>query len=201
MSCSYEFFSLPTEAVTVNKKEAFRYMGHTGKTVNGDMEKLYSDCLFLFEKAVSYKAVYRKTDILLKGDGVIDLGFGEFRSLHLERNLEGCKSAYIFAATVGIDTDRLIMRLSKTNIAESIVADAIGSAAVEDFCDILNDKLREGKECKPRFSCGYGDFGIENQKSILEFLNAYRKIGITLSDSFMMTPKKSVTAIVGIKGE
>ena len=41
---------------------------------------------------------------------------------------------------------------------------------------------------------------IKNQKKILEFSDAYKMIGITLSESYMMTPKKSVTAIVGIKG-
>lgn len=194
-----QIFSLTAEDVTVNKKEALRYMGISKVTANDGLEELYLSCLTDFLKAVKYKACYRKTDIIFKGDGVIDLGFGEFKSCHLERNLEGCKKAYIFAATTGTDVDRLILRLSKTSPSKAVIADTIGSAAIEDFCDILNAKLKEEGECKPRFSCGYGDFSIENQKNILEFLDAYKKLGISLSESFMMTPKKSVTAIVGIK--
>lgn len=195
-----EILNLTAEEVTVNKREAFRYMGASLNRENEGMEELYSVCLADFSKAVKYKACYKKTDILFKGNGIIDLGFGEFKSSHLEKNLEGCEEAYIFAATTGADVDRLILRLSKISPSRAVATDAIGSAAIEDFCNILNDKLKEGKECKPRFSCGYGDFSIENQKNILDFLNAYKLLGISLSESFLMTPKKSVTAIVGIKG-
>lgn len=200
MNSPIEIFSLTPLDVVIDAKEALRYMGHPGKELKGEMIGLYSECLDEFIFSVNYKACFRKTDVLLKGDGIIDLGFGEFKSLHLERNLEGCSEAYVFAATTGIEVDRLILRLSKIQPWKSVVVDAIGSAAVEAFCDILNDKLKEGKECKPRFSCGYGDFDIKNQKKILEFSDAYKMIGITLSESYMMTPKKSVTAIVGIKG-
>lgn len=194
-----QIFGLTADDVEINKREAFRYMGCTGKAVNEDMEELYSVCLEDFQMAVKYKACYRKTDIFLKGDGIIDLGFGEFKSYHLEKNLEGCKKAYVFAATTGVDVDRLILRLSRISPSKAVITDATGSAAIEDFCDILNGRLKEETDCKPRFSCGYGDFSIENQKNILEFLNAYKLLGISLSESFLMTPKKSVTAIVGIK--
>ena len=195
-----QIFGLTADDVEINKREAFRYMGCTGKAVNEDMEELYSVCLEDFQTAVKYKACYRKTDVFLKGDGVIDLGFGEFKSYHLEKNLEGCNKAYVFAATTGVDVDRLILRLSRISPSKAVITDATGSAAIEDFCDILNGRLKEEADCKPRFSCGYGDFSIENQKNILEFLNAYKLLGISLSESFLMTPKKSVTAIVGIKG-
>ena len=194
-----QIFGLTADDVEINKREAFRYMGCTGKAVNEDVEELYSVCLEDFQTAVKYRACYRKTDVFVKGDGVIDLGFGEFKSYHLEKNLEGCREAYIFAATTGIDVDRLILRLSRISPSKAVITDATGSAAIEDFCDILNGRLKEETECKPRFSCGYGDFSIENQKNILEFLNAYKLLGISLSESFLMTPKKSVTAIVGIK--
>ena len=49
-----------------------------------------------------------------------------------------------------------------------------------------------------RFSPGYGDYPIELQKSFLHILDAPRKIGLTANDSFLLTPVKSVTAIIGL---
>lgn len=199
MTTSLKLLTASAEEITVNKKEAFRYMGATGKSFPDKMQEAYSLCLEEFYKNVSYKACYRKTEVSFKGDGVLDLGFGEFKSLSLQKNLEGCKEAYIFVATCGMQLDRLIIRLSKVTPWRSVVTDAIGSSAIECFCDFLNEILAKDKELKPRFSCGYGDFDIKNQKNILDFLDAYRKVGISLSESYMMTPKKTVTAVVGIK--
>jgi len=53
--------------------------------------------------------------------------------------------------------------------------------------------------CRPRFSPGFGDFGLEHQKAILDLVNAERLLGITVNKSYMMSPMKSVTAIMGIK--
>lgn len=185
--------------VKINKKEALRYMGYKMKDAPEEIEELFSACMELFSKAVTYKACFTKVKINFLGDGFIDLGFGKFQSYNLEKNLSGCEEAFIFAATTGIQTDRLIMKYSKLEPSKSVVIDAIASAAVEGFCNKLNDEMKKGVIAKPRYSPGYGDMALSNQKSILEFLDAYRKIGISLSDSFMMSPTKSVTAIIGIR--
>jgi cobalamin-dependent methionine synthase I len=52
---------------------------------------------------------------------------------------------------------------------------------------------------RPRFSPGYGDLSLSVQSDLLNVLDARRNIGLTLSDSLMMIPQKSVTAIVGLK--
>lgn len=187
------------EEVEINKKEALRYMGYKMKDAPEEIEELFSACMKLFSEAVTYKACFTKTKIHFLGDGFIDLGFGKFQSFNLEKNLSGCDEAFIFAATTGIQTDRLIMKYSKLEPSKSVVIDAIASAAVEGFCNKINDEMKKGVVSKPRYSPGYGDMALSNQKSILEFLDAYRKIGISLSDSFMMSPTKSVTAIVGCR--
>ena len=77
---------------------------------------------------------------------------------------------------------------------------AIGAERLESFCDIFcrdisceyNEKLR------PRVSPGYGDIPLSMQKEIFSALDCSRKIGLSLNASLLMTPTKSVTAIVGI---
>ncbi|MBR2296223.1 MAG: hypothetical protein IKA43_02325 [Clostridia bacterium] len=121
------------------------------------------------------------------------------KSHSLSVNLKRCKSVYVFAATLGIEVDRLIDRYSKILQAKASVCHAVGSALIESFCDYVNETLTNGKKSTRRFSPGYGDLGLEYQGVVLNALDAERKIGIILNDSLLMTPSKSVTAIIGIK--
>ena len=55
----------------------------------------------------------------------------------------------------------------------------------------------EGYFLRPRFSPGYGDFPLEFQRNIGDLLQMAKNIGITLTDSLLMMPSKSVTAVIG----
>ena len=74
---------------------------------------------------------------------------------------------------------------------------------MEEYCDQIHEKLekelrKEEKYLRPRFSPGYGDFSITYQKELLQVLDAAKKIGLTMTESYMLTPVKSVTAVIGI---
>ena len=64
------------------------------------------------------------------------------------------------------------------------------------FCKNIGKEHNSGT--KPRFSPGYGDFDISYQKNIFSCLNSEKYIGLTLTDSMLMVPSKSVTAVVGL---
>lgn len=187
------------EKVIPDKKMALRFLGC--KNTNADMENLYEESCNEYNKAAAYKACYRKTSVLFYGEKGIRFDFGEIESISLRKNLEGCKSAFVFAATAGSGVDRLIMRQTKISAAKAMVIDCIASSGVEVFCDMINDEMAEGRVLKPRYSPGYGDVSLSCQGEILSYLDAYRKIGLTLTETFLMTPIKSVTAIVGILEE
>ena len=191
------FLSQNGNNIEPDKKEAFRYMGCKGDSHSEELEEIYLDCLEEFRKIASYKAVYREIPIAVY-DGAVDFGFCRIESENLCKNLRGCKSAVVFAATAGLGADRLIMKYSKISPAEAMVCDCIASSAIEVWCDEVNEKCAGERKTKPRFSPGYGGVSLECQKDILAFLDAERKLGITLNDSLMMTPVKSVTAFVGI---
>ena len=81
----------------------------------------------------------------------------------------------------------------------AICLDAAATAAIESSLDDL-EKTLDGK-LTSRFSCGYGDLPIQTQKEICQVLDTQRKIGVFVNETFMMSPQKSVTAIIGIKDE
>lgn len=182
-----------------DKKMALRFMGC--KELSGDLAEMYEESLEEYKKAAVFKAVYRKTSVAFFGEKGIRFDFGEIESADLRKNLAGCSSAFIFAATSGSGVDRLILKHTKLSPADAMVTDCIASSGIEVFCDKINEEMRKGRVLKPRYSPGYGDVSLCCQSEILSFLDAYRKIGLTLTETYLMTPIKSVTAIVGIVEE
>ena len=195
-----ELFLLTAEGFEIepDKKEALRYMGCKDKELSGDFKEIFEECLVEYKKAASYKAVYRFTDVYRAGENETCLGFCNICSDSLYKNMSGCNRAAVFAATSGLGVDRLILRYSKTSPAHAVITDCIASSAIEVWCDKVNEEIARQLKTKPRFSPGYGGVSLEYQKNLLSFLDAQRKLGITLNDSLMMKPVKSVTAFVGI---
>lgn len=200
MSNSTIFFCSQQDA-DCDKKQAFRFMGCPVETENEELERLYQESLEEVKKEAFCKAVWRRTEIKIMDNDTVQFDFGEIKSAALCKNLQNCSSAYVFAATVGAGIDRLLIRYKGSDSAKATVISAVASSAVECWCDLINRKIAEGKKTKPRFSPGYGGVELKHQKEILSFLDAERRLGITLSDSFFMMPVKSVTAFVGIEEE
>ena len=91
-------------------------------------------------------------------------------------------------------------RASLTDMAKAVVLQACAAAMLEEYLDerqdqIAEELLKEGKYLRPRFSPGYGDFSIEHQGQMLD---APKKIGLTMTEGNMLTPIKSVTAVIGV---
>lgn len=147
---------------------------------------------------VKCRGVWRRVPIK-QLDNRLDLGFGEFVSHDLEKNLSGCDEAFLFCVTLGLDVDRYLMKLSRLSPADHFVADGLASSLCEALADEAERIIKQNNDCKPRYSPGYGDMDISTQKGLLDCLNAGRLLGISLAKSYLMTPIKTITAIVGIK--
>ncbi|MBQ8254731.1 MAG: Vitamin B12 dependent methionine synthase activation subunit [Clostridia bacterium] len=158
---------------------------------------LIPKCLNALKSCVSARFVSRFCDIKRTENG-IDLGFCEITSKDLIKNLSACNRAAVFAVTLGSEVDRLLIKLGKLMPSEQFVTDAIASALSETACDEAEKLIFDGLSHAPRFSPGYGDLPLELQKPLLNFLDAEKTVGITLSSSLLMTPTKSITAIAGI---
>ena len=88
-------------------------------------------------------------------------------------------------------------------MSRAVVMQAAAAAMIEEYCDQVCSALKEeyearGEYLRPRFSPGYGDFPLECQPALLGALEAGKRIGIKLTDSLLMMPSKSVTAVMGI---
>lgn len=110
-----------------------------------------------------------------------------------------CRSILFLGATLGVGVDRLIHKKSSTSVSEGYIFDAVASAMAEGLINLAEVKRTSGKEHTKRFSPGYGDMPLDMQGDIINILEANRLLGITLTESRLMVPSKSITALVGVK--
>ena len=151
------------------------------------------------ENGASPKTLYRIFDCTQNGD-VVTIGGVEFRSSRLADNLRGCKSAVVFGATLGTECDRMINAAAATDVALAMAIQAAAACKIEEVCDELEKQIiaEHGVTLRSRYSPGYFDLDISEQKKVFAMLELTKRIGITLTDTFEMLPTKSVTAIIGI---
>lgn len=190
------------ELSEISKAEAARYMGI--RTVP-DMQtaKLLDKWEMIVRNRLRPAYVYREVDMEFTAEGIRLDGLDvPLTGRSISKLLNGCKKAVVLAATVSSEADRLIRETSVTDMAATLAVDALCSAAIEQVCDkaeleIFGDMPEEQRTY--RFSPGYGDLPLELQLNLLTYLNAQRRIGLSCTESYLLTPTKSVTAIIGIK--
>ena len=179
----------------INVKEILRYAGM--KTENPKISEILNDCLKEIGN-LDYRVCYAVMDIDTKNG--VDFQAFKVNSADLSKNLNGYNKAVVFVATVGIEIDRLIKKYSVTSQVKAVIFQAIGAERIESLCNAFCLDLKgEYDKVAPRFSAGYGDFSLDYQTEIFKLLNPEKRIGVTLLDSKLMLPSKSVTAVVGVK--
>lgn len=185
-----------------DRGEIFRYM--RCPKPDDAVEALLTGCLEKALPCLSPRVAFAVFDIETTADGV-RFPFGAWESRSLQEHLAGCEKALLFGATLGVGLDRLIAR-SSVDAAAALCYQAIGTERVEALCDAFCGEQKAiwaevGCEMIDRFSPGYGDWPLPAQADVFRFLDLPRRIGLTLNESYIMSPSKSVTAIVGMRGK
>lgn len=182
----------------LNYNEILMYLGHRGQEIPPEMECQIRRCMAAVTEAAQPRLVWRR----------LPLEGGALPGLPLEGNdirelLADCREVVLLAATLGPRVERLLMSREVTDMADAVIMDACASAAVENVCDHFEFDLRdalkeEGLYLTDRFSPGYGDLPLKLQTGLCAALNTSRRIGLTVTPSLILVPRKSVTALLGI---
>ena len=175
----------------LNRSEALRYMG--AKALNPD--KMTSDIMDEVESELLKvcRPVYTFTEIPKDSPA---LGGNDIKEVVAES-----EKVLLIAATLGIYVEKLLRKTQITDMAKAVVVDAMASVAIEQFMDKIEVELKErykGLYFTNRFSPGYGDYPLEKQREVVKILNTEKKLGLSLSDSLLLNPTKSVTAVIGL---
>ena len=121
----------------------------------------------------------------------------------ISKHLKNAEKVAVMAVTLGIEAERLILKYQHTNMVDAVICDAVLDSIVEKVADDCEEKIKDyAREnnlfTNFRFSPGYGDLHLDTQKNLIATLNAEKRIGLTVTDSNILLPRKSVTAVVGL---
>ncbi len=186
----------------INRAEALRYLHINGQApaeILADLADAEQQLLqtarprFTWQEFALQKAetiTLMGTNLTLPGSDIAEL-------------LQDADRCILLATTLGLAVDELIRRTEFTDMSRALMLDACASAAVENLCDQVQQQLvkqfaAQGQYLTDRFSPGYGDLPLSLQKPLCATLNTQRLIGLTVSGSGILLPRKSVTAIIGI---
>lgn len=184
----------------MDKKEILRYLsaGAAGNALDEMLERAEKEVL----GAAAPHHVWREFPIEVC-DSCVRIGGENLMSRDLAHHLMGCKSAALFAMTLGPGIDALIRRYSLTEMPFVPVLQACGAAYTEECADRAQLEIERAAAernlyLRPRYSPGYGDLSLETQTFFFSALEISKRIGVTLNASYLMIPFKSITAIIGL---
>lgn len=183
----------------ISRREVLRYLQWHGETVPEELARQMDRCEAALRQAAAPRVVWRRFDLT---DGMTLAGTAfRLQGQAVAKLLADCDAVILFCATLGMEAETLLRRAQVGSMAEAVILDAMGSAAIENVCDNLCADL--AAEAAPRyltdrFSPGYGDMPVQQQRELFAALDVTRQIGVTLTESGLMIPQKSVTAVVGL---
>ena len=181
----------------IDRRQVLLYLGYRGIGLTEQLEGDIADCTRRMLEIARPRCVWRifpwdpeaplaGTDFTPAGQDIRDL-------------LRESRQVILFAATLGVEAERLIRVTERRDMGRALILDCCGSAAIENVCDNLcRDLANQYGFTTNRFSPGYGDFPFAQQPEFCRVLNVERTIGVTLTPGGLMVPQKSVTALLGV---
>ena len=184
----------------IDVNEALRYLGASGadERLRQQMEAIAQEAEQRFIPRYAYRvsAVEHRAE----GQWLCDL------QLLLPGNSAGkmlaeCHQAVVLVCTLGLTFEQHMRAIQARDMAQAVLLDACGSALVEAGCDAAEKEIAArfpGLYLTDRFSPGYGYLPLDLQPAICRITDSRRRLGVHVTDSCLMNPQKSVTAIVGL---
>ena len=191
----YEHFDV--QAVVNLVKKYYKQNNH----ISIRMKRAINTALKTIISTANVNMIWRKLPIIQLKDccAIYSTGY-PVKSRKLLHVLSYCDEVILFAATLGRPLDS-VMKQDKLRMHEKLVLDQVASKVMEAVMEIGQKQI--GEICNPgegmtaRYSPGHCDWPIEQQDIIFSLL-PMELLGIHLSPSYLMTPRKSVTALIGI---
>ncbi len=182
--------------ICLSEAELSARLGRPATLDDLDVKRVFSELL----KVANPTFVATRVKILSVEEDRVSLEGFSVCSQALSRYFEGSRETFMFMATLGAAVDRLISKRRALSLSDGFLYDAVASAVIESVCDEAEKKIRGSETVKKRFSPGYADCPLSVQTELVKLLCADKYAGIKLLDSLLMSPMKSVSAFVAIRG-
>ncbi|MGO2199628.1 MAG: methionine synthase [Pseudolactococcus laudensis] len=189
----------------LEKSEVLRYLGYRRKQeLTPDISALVDEMIMEVQNVSNARYLYQAYDFTLdEANHAIHLTNTDLvlQSKQLYSHLKHAKQVVLLAATLGIEVERQVRLYELSEMTKAFVLDAACVDYIEKICDLAEvdiDSQFTDSVLNRRFSPGYGDLSLEVQPQFLKTLGADRQLGLTLTENYLMIPRKSVTAILGL---
>lgn len=181
--------------IPLDKREVWARLGGIGAVSEEDIAAAFSEISSVATPAISSvdMRILVNNGECVSAEGLMVSG------RDFAKTVSDCRTLGVLMVTLGAGVDRLILKKSAISLSEAFIYDAIASAMAESLADLAEATLVASREHTGRFSPGYGDMPLGMQSDIIRLLDGGRRMGVTLSESGLMSPKKSVTALIGIR--
>ena len=194
------------ELLPLEKREVLRYLGYKRRhELTTEIDELveaamvevqvkstprYHYQFFEIEKTANQEIKVLGTNLVLTGRDIW-------------RYLAKADGVALLAVTLGTEIEQVIRRYEITELTRALVLDAACTEYIEKVCDMAQTDMAQsadelGFAINQRYSPGYGDLPLSLQPAFLASLQGDQKLGITLTADFLMIPRKSVTAVIGL---
>ena len=195
-----------TPELKIDKDEVLRYLYHQNKPLEKNLDELVDILIKETINTARPRFIYniftleKNGGILLKNTELV------LKGKDIAKHLEKSEKCAVLCATLGSEIEMRINYYSKTELLKSVILDACASTLIEALCDDAEALIKMAAEengffITGRYSPGYGDFDISVQKDLLNIIEAPKRLGVTVTDSFIMLPRKSVSAVIGFQSE
>ena len=185
----------------LNLSEALRYLGVRGEPDPALLAQLSAAADKLTRRAAP-RWVWRAFPLAFGPEGPTLEGTGlAFPGDMAGRMLSDCAQAVLLACTLGAEFEAMLRAEQARTMAGAALLDACASVWVEAGCGEAEAEISSrfpGMYLTDRFSPGYGDLPLSLQKDVCALLDAPRRLGVQVTDSFLLNPSKTVTAVVGL---
>lgn len=198
---------VPVNDIVIPTDAVLRRLGYPSRTteLTGEVVPLFEAMVERAPALIEAKGVYRIFNIAVRNEDRIDLvgTYFPIESRQVVRMLRAADRVVLFMVTIGPLLENEVKRLFDADqMAEAVILDAIGSETADAVADRFHrEELRllaqeANMNITPRFSPGYGDWPVSVQGAFMEACGG-ASIGISVNTSSLMTPRKSVSAVIG----
>ena len=163
-----------------------------------ELDEKINQAISICEKLVQPRSVVKRFKVDKETKSIVGTTL-KLPGEDIWKHIEGCSEIYLLCGTIGFNVEKEIAKNFVKDKTLAIILDAAATSAIESYLDDI-EKTLDGK-LTTRYSCGYGDLNIEIQKEICAVLDTFRKIGVYVNEAYMLSPQKSVTAIIGVIDE
>ena len=190
----------------IDKNTVLRYLGYSGQAIDDNLMSQIDSLILQCEDSEDAKSVARyyemsenTGDLVLLKDCSLEL-----KGQDISRHLKGSVGCILLACTLGTRVNTNIAKLNARSVLDGVIYNAAASDLIERATNVAHKKLgddfkEQGLFLGRRYSPGYGDFPIDCQGALLCELMASKKIGLFVTRAGMLTPTKSITAVIGVK--